>query len=53
MKLNADYQEKFEKRHIAPNDADTAEMLKIVGVSSLDELIEQTIPASRHDKVGE
>ena len=46
MKLNADYQEKFEKRHIAPNDADTAEMLKIVGVSSLDELIEQTIPAS-------
>ena len=46
MKLNADYQEKFENRHIAPNDADTAEMLKIVGVDSLDELIAQTVPAS-------
>src|SRR5271169_143643 len=46
MKLNADYQERFQNRHIAPNEADTAEMLKTVGVSSLDELIDQTIPAS-------
>src|ERR1700760_4059580 len=45
MKLNADYQEKFQNRHIAPNEADTAEMLKTVGVGSLDELISQTIPA--------
>ncbi len=45
MQLNTDYQEKFQSRHIAPNDADTAEMLKIVGVNSLDELIEQTVPA--------
>ncbi|MBE9583886.1 aminomethyl-transferring glycine dehydrogenase [Mucilaginibacter sp. JRF] len=45
MQLNTDYQEKFQSRHIAPNDADTAEMLKTVGVNSLDELIEQTVPA--------
>ncbi|MCD8740752.1 aminomethyl-transferring glycine dehydrogenase [Mucilaginibacter roseus] len=45
MQLNTDYQEKFQSRHIAPNEADTAEMLKTVGVNSLDELIEQTVPA--------
>jgi len=45
MKLNIDYQEKFQSRHIAPNEADTAKMLKTVGVSSLDELIDQTVPA--------
>ena len=46
MKLNTDYQEKFQYRHIAPNAADTAQMLKTVGVSSLEELIAQTIPAT-------
>jgi glycine dehydrogenase len=45
MKLNIDYQEKFQSRHIAPNEADTAKMLKTIGVNSLDELIEQTVPA--------
>ncbi len=45
MKLNADYQEKFQYRHIAPNAADTAQMLKIVGANSLDDLISQTVPA--------
>ncbi len=45
MKLNTDYQEKFQSRHIAPNEADTAQMLKIIGASSVDELIDQTIPA--------
>ena len=44
MKLNIDYQEKFQARHIAPNEADTALMLKTVGANSLDELIGQTIP---------
>jgi glycine dehydrogenase len=44
MKLNTDYQEKFQSRHIAPNQADTAQMLKAIGVNSLDELIDQTIP---------
>ena len=45
MNLNTDYQELFEKRHIAPDDAATAEMLKVLGVNTLDELIGQTVPA--------
>lgn len=45
MELNIDFKEKFESRHISPNSSDTAQMLATVGVSSLDELIEQTIPA--------
>jgi glycine dehydrogenase len=44
MKLNIDYQEKFQQRHIAPNEADTAEMLHTVGVKTIDELIGQTVP---------
>jgi glycine dehydrogenase len=45
MKLNVDYQEKFQQRHIAPNQADTDKMLKTIGVNSLDELIDETVPA--------
>ena len=44
MKLNIDFQEKFEQRHIAPNGQDTAEMLQTIGVHSIDELIDQTVP---------
>ena len=33
MKLNIDYQEKFQSRHIAPNEADAAQMLKTIGRS--------------------
>ena len=44
MKLNIDYQEKFEQRHIAPNEQDTAKMLSTIGVNSIDELISQTVP---------
>ncbi len=46
MKLNIDFQEKFEHRHIAPNEQDTAKMLQTLGLKSVDELIEQTIPAN-------
>lgn len=45
MKLNTDYQERFENRHIAPDAKATAEMLKSLGVNSLEELIDQTVPA--------
>ncbi len=45
MKLNFSYQEQFETRHNA-SAPHLEEMLKTVGVSSLDELIEQTIPQS-------
>ncbi|MDA9555633.1 aminomethyl-transferring glycine dehydrogenase [Pelobium sp.] len=44
MKLNVDYQEQFEQRHIAPNQQDTESMLATIGVKSLDDLIDQTVP---------
>jgi glycine dehydrogenase len=34
----------FKARHIGPNEKQTAEMLKAIGVSSLDELIDRTVP---------
>lgn len=37
--------EKFSRRHIGINEEDKNLMLKKIGVDSLDELIEQTIPA--------
>ncbi|MDQ0641358.1 glycine dehydrogenase [Pedobacter sp. W3I1] len=46
MSLNIHYKEDFQNRHIAPNEADTAEMLQAVGVNSIDELIEQTVPTT-------
>jgi len=46
MKLNVDYQEQFENRHIAPNEQDTQAMLQSIGVNSVDELIAQTVPAN-------
>lgn len=36
----------FSNRHIGPNSDDTNQMLKDIGVNSLDELISQTVPAS-------
>lgn len=41
---NVYYQEKFEDRHNGPNAAQVSEMLNFLGVGSLDELIEQTVP---------
>lgn len=52
MKLNINYQESFEHRHIAPSNADVAEMLKAIEASSLENLISQTIPDNirlKHD----
>ncbi len=34
------------RRHIGPSPAEMAEMLKVVGADSLDQLIEQTVPGS-------
>ncbi len=36
----------FESRHIGPNAAETAHMLQAIGVNSLDELIDNTVPSS-------
>jgi glycine dehydrogenase len=35
----------FQSRHIGPDAADTAEMLKVVGATTLDALIDEAIPA--------
>ncbi len=41
----------FADRHIGPDEDETASMLKTIGLSSLDELIDKTVPASiRMDK---
>src|SRR6476469_2774230 len=36
----------FVPRHIGPSDADVAAMLALLGVKSLDELIDRTVPQS-------
>ena len=36
----------FARRHIGPSEADVAAMLASLGLGTLDELIEQTVPAS-------
>jgi glycine dehydrogenase len=46
MKIDTSYSEKFESRHNGPDAAQTAEMLKVVKAKSVDELIEQTVPAN-------
>ena len=46
MNLDPTYSEKFENRHNAPNEEQINEMLKVVKAKSVDELIEQTIPAN-------
>lgn len=44
MNLNIDFQEAFESRHIGPDTAEQNQMLNQIGVNTLDQLIEQTIP---------
>ncbi len=39
-----EFHDKFIDRHIGPGESEIKEMLKTVGVNTLDELIEQTIP---------
>jgi glycine dehydrogenase len=38
--------DKFVNRHIGPSKDDIAEMLDIIGVESIDQLIEQTVPSN-------
>ncbi|MFE8597546.1 aminomethyl-transferring glycine dehydrogenase [Archangium violaceum] len=50
MSLNWKYQESFSDRHIGPDEKELHGMLKAVGVGSLDELIDQTVPAAIRSK---
>ncbi|OJT19880.1 glycine dehydrogenase (aminomethyl-transferring) [Archangium sp. Cb G35] len=50
MSLNWKYQESFSDRHIGPDEKELHGMLKAMGVGSLDELIDQTVPAAIRSK---
>lgn len=43
---NLDYYDKFVDRHVGPNEEEILRMLKAIGLSSLDELIDKTVPES-------
>lgn len=46
MHLRVQQQKEFQGRHIGPNEKETTEMLKTIGCSTMEELIEKTVPAS-------
>mgnify|MGYP000938693157 FL=1 len=39
-------QNEFQARHIGPRETDLTSMLKTIGVSTLDQLIDETVPAN-------
>lgn len=43
--ISLSHPDKFVNRHIGPSDEDINEMVSVCGVKSIDELIDQTIPA--------
>nr|MBA4166443.1 glycine dehydrogenase (aminomethyl-transferring) [Chitinophagaceae bacterium] len=45
MNLFEQQKNEFQQRHIGPDENETAEMLKTIGKSSMDELINDTIPS--------
>ena len=46
MNLFQKQMHEFAQRHIGPSEHETTEMLQTVGVNSLDQLIDETLPAS-------
>jgi len=46
MNLFESQHSEFISRHIGPNSSDTQEMLRTIGVASVEELIEKTVPDS-------
>jgi glycine dehydrogenase len=45
MAVDLSPRDSFPARHIGPDDGDVAEMLRALGLPSLDALVEQTVPA--------
>lgn len=43
---NLEFYDKFVNRHVGPNSKDISKMLSAIGVSTLDELVDKTVPAS-------
>jgi glycine dehydrogenase len=50
--FNARYSTPFEQRHNGPSNDDVRQMLEVIGVSSLDELIDKTVPSNIRMKDG-
>lgn len=46
MNLFDTQQNEFVHRHIGPNDSETTEMLEVIGASSAEALVDQTVPAA-------
>ena len=44
MKFDFRYTDQFDTRHIGPSETEEKDMLKLIGVGSLDELINKTVP---------
>ncbi len=44
MSININYQERFENRHNNSDEQDRVKMLQTIGLSSIDQLISQTVP---------
>ena len=42
----ASYKERFDSRHNGTTEKDIEQMLKVIGVTSIEALIDETIPAS-------
>jgi glycine dehydrogenase len=45
MQIASNYRDEFVKRHISPIQNDTEAMLKTIGINSVDQLIDETIPS--------
>lgn len=45
MKIDVRYQERFDTRHNGPDEVQIQEMCEAIGVNSLEQLIDETIPA--------
>ncbi|MGZ6304650.1 MAG: aminomethyl-transferring glycine dehydrogenase, partial [Ktedonobacteraceae bacterium] len=46
MNLFESQSKEFQRRHNGPSESQTAQMLKTIGVSNLDELVERTVPSN-------
>src|SRR5258708_3874074 len=46
MPVSLAHPDRFVQRHIGPDEADIADMLRVVGVRSLDELVDETVPST-------
>ncbi|WP_456424892.1 aminomethyl-transferring glycine dehydrogenase [Rhodocaloribacter sp.] len=46
MAIDLHFTDRFARRHLGPSETDEAQMLAALGLSSLDELIRETVPAA-------